>query len=139
MSMWWIGVKGTILTVFEATKVEAFSVAFEDQFGVAFGSYRSKEQAEAGVVEHRSLLIEKAKEILSERAKLPEISEKTPEKPLKTSKPAELSGDAVWDDEFRLFFMELQGLKVQIVRVLEAGALLKSKLQENNESFDKKD
>lgn len=141
MSVWWIGVKGNKLVAFEATRVEAFSLDFEMQFGVAFGSYRSQEQAEAGIREHGATLIPQAAKELAERQKRPETTPKPPEKPLRTSKPAQLAGDATWEgkiDAFSLFFRELNVLKVQIRRILEAGVQLKKHLEEKSEDKDKK-
>lgn len=134
MSMWWIGVKGSKLVTFEATKVEALSADFTREFGVAFGSYRSQGQAEAGIKEHGASLIESAAEEV-------EISKEQPETPLKTSKPAQLEGDAVWTSPvtpFSVAFSELQTLKVQIVRTLEALVELKGYIEEKSEDKDKK-
>ena len=141
MTMWWIGVKGNKVVAFEATKVEAFSPDFEQQFGVAFGSYRSKEQADSGIKEHGGALVLEAEKVLASRQEQPEIEQKQPEEPLRTSKPAQLAEDAVWDAEDSLFSAlnaELNGLKVSIVRVLGVIKELKEHKREKSEDNRKK-
>jgi len=133
MSFWWIGVKGSEFAVFEATAAEAMSEDFESVYGVAFGSYRSKEQAESDMKKHQAHLINEAKNVLVNRAN-------EAEKPLKTPKPAELTEDAVWegpDDPFSVFLVELNELKVKIIRTIEAGIVLKRYIEEKSENKDK--
>jgi len=148
MTMWWIGVKRDVTVVFEATKAEAMSPDFEQQFGIAFGSYRSFEQANAGMKAHGGDLVLEAERVLASRQEQAHSEEfdsksppKPPEKPLRTSKPAQLTEDAVWDDRitpYSVFLKELHGLKVSIVRVLEAGKILKENIEEENERNRKK-
>jgi hypothetical protein len=157
MSVWWIGVKSNgKMRAFEATKAEAFSEEFEETYGIAFGSFRSKIQAEADIKRHskhlseqanierlKRLEIDKKEDIplnTKEKAnKLANNLRKTLEKPLKTSKPAELSNIPQRLQIVSLVFEEFEGLKLQIIRALEALKLLKQELEEENDKNNNRD
>lgn len=141
MTMWWIGVKeGGKMTPFEATKVEAFSEEFEARFGIAFGEFRSKEQAEADMKNQAEYLVNEAeKERLKRKkatistkkvAKSGKNVRKQGEKPLKTSKPAELSDIVESLQISSLVLQALEDLKLSIVRAIEVIKLLKDRMEE---------
>ena len=132
MSNWWIGVKGGKFTTFEATSLEALSEDFEMQFGIAFGSYRSKEQAESGVKEHRATLIKLAKNVVESRRNQPELPQSAPISAEKAQEEEQITQI----NPFSVFFSELNELKVNIVRVIEAGKLLREYIEEKSEDKD---
>lgn len=151
MSVWWIGVKDNKFRVFEATEPEAYSEEFERKFGIAFGQYRSREQAEADVKEHGAYLIKEAEKEVQRRikgVKVPEISAKTVQKAKKDIQTllkkgrtrqivTETEGFSPGEEELALFFEALNELKLSIARVLDAGLALKRALAEVREENDK--
>lgn len=145
MSIWWIGVNEQTkkMSVFEATSEEAYSEEFESTYGIAFGMYRSKEQAEADIKNQAKHLLEQAKKERGER-KIPAEStrrvvksgknlHKSAEKPLKTLKPAELSASVEYMQVYMHALRALEDLKIAIIRAVEMIKLLKERLEEAND------
>lgn len=152
MSLWWIGVKSNgKMKAFQATKAEAFSDEFEQVYGIAFGSFRSKIQAESEIKARTTYLVEEADKERIKRSESGQIgikllktkkdaqnhAEKVSElaqQAMKTSKPAELSKIPQRLQTISLVFEELNGLKLQIVRAIEALKLLKQELEADDTS-----
>lgn len=145
MSLWWIGVKGADLTSFEAIESEAKSPEFERTFGVAFGSYRSQEQAEAGIREHADYLIIEAEKELVSRKKAVNIPVKPQEVPIIPSKSVKVGEQTKGESEteevsapiggyeasLMNFLHQLEQLKLQIVRCVESGKVVKEYVRED--------
>lgn len=139
---------------FEATLAEAFSPEFESKFGCAFGSYRSKLQAESDIKTHAVYLKQEANKERLKRLELAQTAQKqvkigidgqkvakklskVADKPLKTSKPAELSNDSDLSQISLVALKALYDLKLSVVRAIEALRLLKEELDElNDKSHD---
>lgn len=151
MSLWWVGVKPSgKMTPFEATKVEAFSPEFERKYGLAFGAFRSRAQAETSIKQNMAYLmeqseIERSKRSISDENVQKEVKieingekvaknlSKTVLNPLKTSKPAELSDFPQMSQAISIVFEELSNLKLAIIRAIEALKALKMILEEDEE------
>jgi hypothetical protein len=149
--MWWIGVKEDgKMRSFEATLVEAFSPEFESKFGCAFGSYRSKIQAESDIKMHTVYLRQEANKERLKRLELAQTAQKEvksgtivqkhtkklselSQQAMKTSKPTELGIVLERLQVSKLVLEALNDLKLSIVRAIEAVKVLKDQLEEQND------
>ena len=138
MGTWWIGVNEQTnkMSVFEATKAEAFSEEFESTYGIAFGEYRSKEQAESDMIKQAEFLLKQAQIERIERkisAQNAKKVVKSAKKPLKTLKPAELDQGVEYMQVYMHSLKALEDLKIAIIRAVEMIKLLKERLEEAND------
>lgn len=146
MSLWWIGVKGEKLTVFESTEIEAFSFEFEEIYGVAFGSYRSEAQAQAGADEHRTHLIKQAAIVVQTRQEDAKSKEKLIKDAKKAKKAVEKGAEKSESADKGLILPEnttlyainelmkqFQELKLVIARCLSAVFDVKKELLEQDD------
>lgn len=134
MAYWWIGVQDGNLTVFEATELEAYSEAFEAKFGIAFGTYRTREQAEASKTENKAALFSMAQEVLNNRKEKGAIQpiKLTQESPEVAAEFLEKMSKSVPVDTYANFSKSVMDLKVALVRCLEALKLIQDELEDRN-------